>query len=164
MKKLCFICVASLLGLTSCSKQNPMVATTRNDGAALAGDLPSNPLQSKVITSAVNQRDSTMWTLFGNDLAANYARTHSGHDYPAGSVLSLVTWEQQEDGRWFGGRIPGPPKSVEFVTVSMDADHGLSYVYQNFEGTPLKNVSAQAAPTLSERSTYLLSQRAAVMP
>ena len=105
-----------------------------------------------------------MWTLFGNDLAVNYARTHSGHDYPAGSMLSLVTWDQQEDGRWFGGRIPGPPKSVEFVAVSMDADHGLSYVYQKFEGTPLKKVSAQAAPTMSERATYLLTQRAAVMP
>ena len=164
MKTICFICVASLLGLMSCSKQNQLVATRLNDRAAMSGDLPSNPLQSKVITSAVNQRDSTMWTLFGNDLAVNYARTHSRHDYPAGSMLSLVTWEQQEDGRWFGGRIPGPPKSLEFVTVSMDADHGLSYVYQKFEGTPLKKVSAQAAPTLSERATYLLSQRAAVMP
>ena len=166
MKKLCFICVASLLGLTltSCSKQNPMVATTRNEGAALAGDLPSNPLQSKVITSALNQRDSTMWTLFGNDLAVNYARTHSGHDYPAGSMLSLITWEQQEDGRWFGGRIPGPPKSVEFVTVSMDAEHRLSYVHQKFEGTPLRKVSAQEIPTPNEPVAYLLSQRAAVTP
>src|SRR5713226_7032884 len=109
MKTICFICVASLLGLIACSKQNALVATTLNERAALAGDLPSNPLQSGVITSAVNKLDSTMWTLFGNDLAVKYARTNSGHDYPAGSMLSLVTWEQQEDRRWFGGRIPGPP-------------------------------------------------------
>ena len=164
MKTICFICVASLLGLTGCSEQNPRVATTLNQRAPLAGDLPSNPLQSKVITSAINQRDSTMWTLFGNDLAVKYARTNSRHDYPAGSVLSLVTWEQQEDSRWFGGRIPAAPKSVEIVTVSMGAEHRLSYSYQEFEGTALKKMSDQEGPAPNDRAAYLLSQRAAVMP
>lgn len=164
MKTICFICVTSLLGPTSCSKQNPLVATTLNERASLAGDLPSNPLRSGVITSAVNQRDSTMWTLFGNDLAVKYARTNSGHDYPAGSMLSLVTWEQQEDRRWFGGEIPGLPKSVEVVTVSTGAEHRPSYLYQRFEGAPLKKVSTLELATPSERAAYLLSQRAAVMP
>ncbi len=140
------------------------MATTLNERAALAGDLPSNPLQSKVITSAVNQRDSTMWTLFGNDVAVQYARTNSRYDYPAGSMLSLVTWEQQEDSRWFGGRIPAAPRSVEFVTVSMGPGHRMSYSYQEFEGTPLKKIFAQEGPTPNERAAYLLSQRAAVMP
>ena len=40
-----------------------------------------------------------MYTLFGNDLAVQYAHTNPQHDYPAGSVLSLVTWSQQEDPR-----------------------------------------------------------------
>src|SRR5260370_40687028 len=108
MKKICVIGVASLLGLMSCSKQTALVATRLNDRAAMSGDLPSNPLPSKVVTSAVSQRDSTMWTLFGNDLAAHYARTHCGHDYPAGSMLSLATWEQHDDGRWLGAMIPCP--------------------------------------------------------
>jgi hypothetical protein len=164
MKTIFSICVASLLGLISCSKQNALVATTLNERAALAGDLPSNPLQSEVITSAVNKLDSTMWTLFGNDLAVKYARTNSGHDYPAGSVLSLVTWEQREDSRWFGGWIPGVPKSVESVTVSMGAEHRLAYSYQRLAGTPLKKISAEEGPTPNERAAYLLLQRAAVMP
>jgi hypothetical protein len=164
MKTICFICIASLFGLSSCSQQNPRVATTLNERAALAGDLPSNPLQSEVITSAVNKLDSTMWTLFGNDLAVRHARTNSGRDYPAGAMLSLVTWEQQEDRRWFGGEIPGPPKSVEFVTMSMGAEHRLSYLYQRFEGVPLKKVSTLELPKPNERAAYLLSQRAAVMP
>lgn len=37
MKTICFICVASLLGLPSCSEQNPLVATTLNERASLAG-------------------------------------------------------------------------------------------------------------------------------
>jgi hypothetical protein len=105
-----------------------------------------------------------MCTLFGNDLAVQYARSHSQRDYPAGSVLSLVTWKQQEDGRWFGGRIPAAPKSVEFVTVRAGAENRLSYSYQEFNGAPLKKVTDQEGPAPNERAEYLLSQRAAVMP
>jgi hypothetical protein len=133
------------------------VAATQNQAAALVGDLPANPLQWRVITSALNQRDATMYTVFGNDLAVQYARAHSQHEYPTGSVLALVTWKQQEDGRWFGGRIPAQPRSVEFVTVGA----GPSYSYEDFEGAPLKKVDGHA---LNDRAAYLLSQRAAVMP
>ena len=59
-----------------------------------------------------------MSTLYGNDVAVRYARMNPQQDYPAGSVLSLVTWVQREDGHWFGAKIPGPVKSVEFVTVT----------------------------------------------
>jgi hypothetical protein len=117
-----------------------------------------------VITSALNRQGSTMSTLFGNDTAVDYAHTHSQHDYPAGSSLSLVTWTQREDPHWFGGRIPAMPKSVEFVTVSLDADHRPAYSYQNFEGSPLKKTADQQGPMPNERAAYLLAQRAAVMP
>jgi hypothetical protein len=145
-------------------RRNDYVFTIPVNRAALVGDLPSNPLQSKVITSAVNQADSTMWTLFGNDLAVQYTRANSQHNYPPGSMISLVTWKQHEDDRWFGGRIPAAPKSVEFVTVSLGAEHRSSYSYQKFEGTPLKKVSAQEGPTPNQRAAYVLAQRAAVMP
>jgi hypothetical protein len=135
-----------------------------NAVAALTGDLPANPLLWKVITSAVNKQDSSMSTLFGNDIAVEYARNNGQQNYPAGSVLSLVTWAQREDPHWFGASIPAAPKSVEFVTVSVGANHRPSFSYQNFEGTPLKKVSAQEGPMPSQRAAYLLAQRAAVMP
>ncbi len=163
-RKIYLVGMGILLGVMGCSEQNPRVATRLNQDAALAGDLPSNPLQWRVITSAVNEQDSTMYTLFGNDLAVQYARTNSQHDYPAGSVLSLVTWKQQEDPRWFGGKIPAAPKSVEFVTVGATADHRPSYSYQEYEGAPLKKISAQEGLAPDGRAAYLLSQRAAVMP
>ena len=87
-----------------------------------------------------------MYTLFGNDLAVQYARKNSQHDYPAGSVLSLVAWNQQEDPRWFGGNLPATPKSVEFVTVGVAPDHRPLYSYQDFEGAPFKKVSTQESP------------------
>ena len=164
MKKICSFGAVALLSLMGCSEQNPRVATRLNQGAALLGELPSIPLQWKVITSAINKQDSTMYTLFGNDVAVQYARTNSQHEYPDGSMLSLVVWTQQEDSRWFGGRIPAAPKSVEFVSVRVGAGHRPIYSYQGFEGAPLKKVLAQEGSTPNERAVYLLSQRAAVMP
>jgi len=164
MKNISIVGMGLLLSLIGCSEQNSRVSTKLNQEAALTGDLPTNPLKWKVITSAVNKQNSTMSTLFGNDIAVQYARTKAQHDYPSGSVLSLVTWKQQEDPRWFGGNIPAAPQSVEFVTVGAAADHNPVYSYQDFEGTPLKKVSGQDSSAPDGRTAYLLSQRAAVMP
>jgi hypothetical protein len=156
---------AALLNMTGCSEVNPRVVTRLNESAALVGGLPANPLQWRVITSAINKTQApTMSTLFGNDAAVQCARTNLQHDYPNGAVLALVTWTQQEDPRWFGARIPAAPKSVEFVTVKVGADNRPQYSYEDFEGSPLKKVSAQEGATPGERAAYLLSQRAAVMP
>ena len=151
------------LGLLGCASNKRSVSAKRNRGAALVGELPANPLQWKVITSEASAADSTMATLFGNDLAIECVRSNSQHDYPNGAALALVTWTQQEDERWYGGKIPGPAKSVEFVFVSAAADGRAAYSYQKFAGTPLKQISAQEQAG-NERLAYLLSQRAAVMP
>lgn len=152
------------LSTLGCSHQNPRVATRLNQDASLAGDLPLNPLQGKVITSWIDKQSSTMSTLYGNDVAAQYARSNTQHDYSSGSVLSLVTWNQQEDPRWFGGNIPAALKSVEFVTVGSASDHHATYTYQKYEGAPLKKTSTQEGLTPNDRAIYLFSQRAAVMP
>jgi hypothetical protein len=164
MNKVYLLAAVIALGVTGCSNRNPRVATKLNDAATLTGDLPVNPLQWRVITSAIDKQNSTMYTLFGNDIAVQYARTNSQHDYPVGSVLSLVTWREQEDPRWFGGNIPSVPKSVEFVTVVRDSDRKPSYAYQDFEGMPLKKVAAHNGIEPNGRAAYLVAQRAAVMP
>ena len=55
-------------------------------------------------------------------------------------------------------------KSVEFVTVNQSPDHRPSYVYRKFEGSPLESVSEEASTVPNDRVSYLLSQRASVMP
>jgi hypothetical protein len=155
---------ALLLGIIGCAKENPRVVTTLNQAAFLSGVLPANPLQWKVITSAIDHRDATMYTVFGNDRAVQYARTSTQHDYPDGAVIALVTWTQQEDSRWFGGSIPAAPKSVEFVTVSTGSNRQPAYSYEEYAGAPLKKISTQQNLVPEGRAAYLLSQRAAVMP
>jgi hypothetical protein len=148
----------SMVGLAGCSDQvNPRVATRLNLDASLTGDLPSNPFQGRVITSWIDKRDSTMSTMFGNDVAVQYARTSAGPTYPTGAVLSVVTWTQQEDPRWFGGKIPEKVRLVELVTVT---EQGLQF--DRYEGSPLKKMAA--TDTDKDRANYLLAQRAAVMP
>ena len=148
------------VGLAGCSdRTNPRVVTRVNTDAEPGGELSFSPLQGKMITSWVNRQDSTMSTLFGNDIAWQYARTNSDMRYPERAVLSVVTWSQQEDPRWFGGKIPQRVKSVEVVSVVPGPGR---YLYQRYEGFPLKRVVQSAAP--NERADYLLAQRAAVMP
>jgi hypothetical protein len=154
----------AILSATGCSSPYPPVVAELNQSAVLPGNLPSNPMQERVITSWIDHNDSTMSTLYGNDIAVQYARTNQQQDYPSGSTLSLVTWNQQDDPRWFGAKIPAKLKSVEYVVIKTSPDHHTSYAYESYTGTPLKKTSDQQGPVPSARAAYLLSQRAAVMP
>lgn len=153
-----------ILSVIGCSNPYPPVVAELNKSAALTANLPSNPMQDKVITSWIDRRDATMSTLYGNDIAVQYSRTSQQQDYPSGTTLSLVTWTQQEDPRWFGARIPAKVKSVEYVMVKTGPDQRTSYTYESYAGTPLRKTGGQQGPTPTPRAAYLLSQRAVVMP
>ena len=151
------LCGALTLSLAGCSGNvNPRVATRLNQDAAISG-LPSNPMQRKVITSWINKQDATMSTMFGNEVAVEYARTNAAFQYPVGATLSVVTWGQQEDPRWFGGSIPQHVKAVEFVTVTTPG----TYSYQRYEGSPLRQIASEDS---AGRAASLIGMRAAVMP
>ena len=74
--------------LASCAKEN-----LYNESASFADSTKiSGILEGTVITSMVDKKEKTMSTLYGNAIAAEYARNSGNHHYPAGSELSLVTW------------------------------------------------------------------------
>jgi hypothetical protein len=62
-----------------CTEQNPRLVTTANQEATLAGDLPVKPLQGRPITFWIDKQNSLMSTLYGNDIAVQYARTNAQH-------------------------------------------------------------------------------------
>jgi Cytochrome P460 len=101
--------------------------------------LPYNPLRWEVIASTLNHNDHTLATVLGNDRAIAYAHKNATHAYPAGAVLSVITWSQEEDPRWFGGNIAGNVRSVEFPEVQSGQDHG-TYLYTLYGGSPLRNL------------------------
>ena len=160
MKGILFAGLA-ILSLTGCASRP--TALPVNQQAALQGSLPYNPLQWKIITSWLNRRDSTMSTLYGNDVAVQYARTNPDHNYPAGAVLSLVTWAQRDDPHWFGAKIPANVKTVEFLTISAPTTQP-AYIYESYQGSPLKKTDLADSAAVHARIDHLLSQRAAVMP
>jgi hypothetical protein len=164
VKRNCIFGAAALLGLVGCSELNPRVATTLNQAAAPARDLPSNPLRGE--GDFVRHQHAGLNHVHA--LRQRRYRAVRAYELAAGLSRRLCALpcnvEAAGGRRWFGGRILGAPKSVEFVTVSVGDEHRPSYSYQNFEGAPFKQVSAQEGPTPNERAAYILSQRAAVMP
>jgi Haem-binding domain/Cytochrome P460 len=144
-------------------KRPGSVVSTSNGLATLAGDIDVDPLRWNVVTCGADPRDSTMSTLYGNDIAVQYSRTHAEGTYPVGAALALVTWHQQDDGNWFGAKMPAETKSMELVTVSASGNGGTSYRYKRYEGSPLKEVTSSESQA-DERTAYIRSRRAAVMP
>lgn len=151
--------LTTLFALTGCESTRPEPAAI-NQQASLTSKLPYNPLEWRVVTSWTNERQATMSTLYGNDLAIQNLRSSSASPYPPGSVLALVTWSQRDDPHWFGARIPSTPQSVEFVSISVRQ----SPSYQRYEGAQLKLVNNTDGDATAKRIDYLVSQRAAVMP
>jgi hypothetical protein len=165
------IALASCAVFSGCSAPShvaPLAATINESAslsAATASVLPTNPLRWRIITSAADPKNSTMSTLYGNDIAIQHARANSKHDYPSGSQIALVTWTSRDDPRYFGAKIPGCLKSVEFVLVKAVSGTGATqFVYEKFEGSPLTMTPTEEGPTATPRIAYLLSQRAAVLP
>jgi hypothetical protein len=159
-----FLNAALVLCVAGCANDSPKITATFNQGASVAGELPINPLTWRVVSSAIDPTSGTMSTLYGNDSAIAHARAHFQHDYPAGSALSLVTWTQMEDSRWFGANIPSQVKSVEFVTVTAAENGAPQYSYEAYTGSPLKKTQPGPYGAPPDRIALLLSTRAAVMP
>lgn len=140
-------------------RDHDYVFTDINPQARALPNLPADPLQWDVITSYLDAPSRMMSTLFGNDVAVKIARSDASGKYPAGSVLSLVTWSQREDPNWFGARVPAEVKSVEFARVS----NGEGCAYEEYKGSPLTR-TVPGEPLAKERCAHLLSVRAAVLP
>jgi len=164
VKTIQVLAAALLLMLIGCSQPNARVKTRFNHEAEVSGELPYNPLQWEVIASTLNHNDHTLATVLGNDRAIAYARKNATHAYPAGSVLSVITWSQEEDPRWFGGNIPGNVRSVEFVEVQSDPDRGETYLYILYGGSLLRKLVSTEEKSPTGGVAYIVGQRAAVMP
>jgi hypothetical protein len=158
--------LVAILSLSShgCTSRRTAASELVNHKASLHGGLPFNPLQWRVISSSVNTRDETVSVLYGNDIAVRHARTDPRRPYPAGSVLSLVTWAQEEDPHWFGAKTPGVVRSVEFVTAEESPGLAPAYSYEIYEGEALLKTAAKDVSNPDSRINALLGRRALVMP
>jgi hypothetical protein len=163
------VVLASYSFFVACSaptKVAPLTATINENAslsAAAASALPANPLKWRIITSFIDPQNSTMATLYGNDVAVRHARANVKHDYPAGSQIALVTWTRRDDPRYFGAKIPDRIRSIEFVSVT-ELPGETNFAYEKFEGSPLTKTQSDESDKPSSAAAALLNQRAAVLP
>ncbi len=148
--------LAMIVLLNSC-QSGPGLGLNKEASVQASDDLPENPLLLHAITSGVQPRDSTMFTLYGNDAAFSYAGSHSDNRYPDGAVLYEVTWRQQTDEQWLGANVPKAIIAIERVEYAADGQP----TYTLYRGAPLKKV-AVANP--GARLTAISGQRMAVSP
>ncbi|SDQ98093.1 hypothetical protein SAMN05421664_2966 [Chryseobacterium soldanellicola] len=121
-------------------------------------ELKENPLLMKPITTSIQPKDSTMSTLYGNDIAFDYAQHHSDSHYPENAILNEVTWKQKPDEVWFGGNIPKEIYSIERISFINSQS-----VYERYEGKQLRLISGYNAKD-DRRKMVILDQRMAVSP
>ena len=163
MKPIYLILVPLIFCLWNCSEKRN-TEPVYNDKASLPASFNFNAMHLKVITSSVNSKRHTMSTCYGNDIAVASARAGKQPHYPDGALLTLITWQQQEDPNWFGGNIPANIESVETIKLSTSANLPAAGKYQKFTGKNLQEVAPNQIKDESSRINYILGLRAAVMP
>lgn len=146
----------TLTALASCHFSNG-IGLNEQASVKATDELPENPLILPIITSSVRPLDSTMASLYGNNTAFVYAAHHSDSQYPAGSILYEVTWQQQVDEQWFGANIPKQILSIEKLEYTTAG----SAIYTIYKGSPLKKV---AATDEAARMAIITRQRMAASP
>ncbi len=122
----------------------------------IVGSLPDSlgfPLRGKVVTVFADAPKGTVSTLYSSSPVV------AAGAYPAGTVLSLVTWDRQDDARWFGGEIPGALRSVEQVVIGVDGKPA----YADWSGPGLQHNNVDNEDIV-RRVAVMLHKRAAVMP
>lgn len=70
--------------------------------------------------------NGTMRIIYGNEIAANYAWSGKGINYPNDAILYPVTWDQKQDSVWFRALISAEIKSIEILKFHKDRDEGKS--------------------------------------
>lgn len=158
MKKYLTIIATTLLLITACKDGGERKINLNQDASFTAADtLPENPLLEKVLTISINTKDSTMATLYANNIAWVYANTHGDKKYPPGAVLYQVTWKQKADSVWFGARVPKEIQSIERISYTSNSPA----MYELYEGRPLRRSSALPD---TGRIASIIGQRIAISP
>lgn len=127
-------------------------ACKQQAGAVFAPEYlhPENGLQ--VITSLINNKDSTLSVIYGNRAARAQGRADK---------YVMVTAHLRRMPQWYGTNMNGEIICIETLTPASVYDRGAGYTYtkQNSHGALLPATDNQAA-----RIAFIISQPAAVYP
>ncbi|CAM3979888.1 hypothetical protein SAMN06265348_104348 [Pedobacter westerhofensis] len=159
MKAIYIVFPALILLSAACSTQ-PNGSQLINKDASLPSSFNFSKMGLKVISTAINKKNATMCTLYGNELALKTAI--AGNAPQPGEVLAMITWKQKEDEHWFGAKIPGELLSLEIIKTTGGQFENIKANYQRYEG---KLLTLSNDTTGNEKSMrYIFAQQPSVMP
>lgn len=160
MKKLSLVLIPMLILLiSSCNKVK--TAPPINDHAALPSLLNPDRLGLEVVTIYYDKKNGTISTLYGNK-KAYLSAVDSIVSHKAGEIYMMVTWKEIDNEQWFGAKIPGKAKEIEVVKVVASAEGHTQTKYERYSGKKLALVTD--VPDEKQRSEYILSRRASILP
>jgi len=116
----------------------------------------------EVISSSANRNDFTLSILYGNAQALLSSMDSQGR-HMAGEVLTLVTWHQVHNPRWYGSNLNGCIKSIETVNVLSGPDNSLRYEY-SIKNDAAMGDSNENYKERQERIYYIISRKPSVFP
>ncbi|SHH96695.1 hypothetical protein SAMN04488109_6303 [Chryseolinea serpens] len=141
--------------LAACGQDKPHLKTRYNTAATPVQTEALQALNGFVINSFVDTKKHTTSTLYGNTVVANYLKDSTDNNYPKGSVVTLLTWQQTSDPRWFGGNIPDSLVSMEVVRY----DDSTTYTF--YKGKNLtRSVNSNAPASLA----WIKAQKMMIVP
>lgn len=151
-----FLIIIAVVLLVSCNMKNKNNVNEKASVSAL-DELPENPLLLSPITFSIDPNQSTMSTLYANQVALLHAKTKANSAYPTGAVLYEVTWKQKADSLWYGANIPSQIIRVERIQFTGDS----SPKYELYAGHPLKKI---AFVPQTKRINFILAERMVFIP
>jgi hypothetical protein len=118
--------------------------------------------KQEVISSSANRNDFTLSVLYGNAQARLSSLDSEGRHTP-GEVLTLVTWQQVHNPRWYGSNLNGRIKSIETVQVLPAPDSSLRYEYEIKNDAPMGDRN-ENYKVRQQRIHYIISRKPSVFP
>lgn len=149
-----------LTGIVTVSCTTQTDSTINMESSILQlGDLPENPLLLTPLSTGIQPKNSSMFTVYGNYEAVQYYKQVPNSTNFANAAIYKVTWKQKEDEVWFGGNIPAQIKSVERVTFNKEQWP----VYELYTGVSMKKVMIEKQKSI-KRANEIMTQKIAVLP
>ncbi|MET0636752.1 MAG: hypothetical protein ABWZ25_12050 [Chitinophagaceae bacterium] len=126
-----------------------------NNAAEDNGSIPAHSLDGTVMNIFVNTKLNTTSTLYRNDISRTDSATDIDLDARPASMLTLVTWKQRPNPRWYGANMPDSLLSVETLRIHLDT------FYEYYAGRPLK---LAVNPDSTERKIWIARQEPMILP
>lgn len=154
--KIRYCILVLLLAILACKQPEVNI----NEDASLPESFQFDKLDLRTIGSTINSKARTTSILYGNNNALN-ALINPEESIKGEKILVFITWEQQDDPRWFGAKIPSDFLMMEILKTNDDFSKKEKINYVLEKG---KYFKTNIETDLENRIEYITQIQPAIMP